>query len=104
MQEFKVILETLENASHIKKIILFNKDGEIEGTIENIPGSLGSIKLYNHLFLKFGGLSIDAALEGVELYSEYIEEAKNYPGKHPNIDRLFNIINKEEALKITVIK
>jgi len=104
MQKFKDILETFEDASHVKKIILSNKDGEIVGTIKNIPGSFGSIKLYHHLCLRFGELSIDAALRGVELYSEHSEEAKNYPGKHPSIDRLFYIIEKKETLKITIIK
>ena len=104
MHKFKDTLETFEDASHVKKIILTNKVGEIVGTIENIPGSLGSIKLYHHLSLIFDELSIDAALKGIELYSEYSKEAKNYPGKHPNIDRLFDIIENEETVKIKIIK
>ena len=41
MQQFKEILETFEDVSHVKKIILSNKDGKIVSTIENIPGSTG---------------------------------------------------------------
>ena len=67
MQKFKDMLETLEDASHVKKIIMSNEKNEVVGTIENKPGSLGSIKLYNHLFLTFGELNIDAALEGSRL-------------------------------------
>ena len=104
MHKFKDILEKFEDASHVKKIILSNKDGGIVGAIENISGSLGSIKLYQHFYLTFGELSIDAALKGIELYSEYSKEAKNYPGKHPNIDRLFDIIENEETVKIKIIK
>ena len=104
MQKFKDTLEKFEDASHVKKIILSNKSGEIVGSINNIPGSLGSIKLYQHLYLNFGELSIDAALKGIELYSEHSKEAKNYPGKHPNIDRLLDIIENEKNLKIKIIK
>ena len=104
MQKFKDMLETLEDASHVKKIIMSNQKNEVVGTIENKPGSLGSIKLYNHLFLTFGELNIDAALEGLDLYSEHTEDAQNSPGKHPNVDRLLDIIETEEALKIQIIK
>ena len=104
MQQFKEILETFEDVSHVKKIILTNKYGKIVSTIENIPGSSGSIKLYHHLYLKFGELTIDAALKGIELYSEHSKEAKDYPGKHPNIDRLLDIIKNEKVLKIKIIK
>ena len=104
MQKFKDALEKFEDASHVKRIILSNKDGKIVGAIENIPGSLGSIKLYQHLCLTFGELSIDAALKGIELYSEHSKEARNYPGKHPNIDRLLDIIENKKALKIKIIK
>ena len=104
MQRFKEILETFEDVSHVKEIVLSNKDGKIISTIKSIPGSLGSIKLYHHLYLTFGELSIDAALKGIELYSEHSKEAKNYPGKHPNIDRLLDIIENEKNLKIKIIK
>ena len=49
MQKFKDILETLEDASHIKKIEFYDKDKTLVGQIENKPGSLGSIKVYHHL-------------------------------------------------------
>jgi hypothetical protein len=49
-------------------------------------------------------LTIDAALKGIELYSEHSKEAKDYPGKHPNIDRLLDIIKNEKVLKIKIIK
>ena len=103
MQNFKDILETLEDASHIKEIILSNKN-ETVGIIEKKPGSLGSIRIYNHLWLTYGELNIGAALKGIELYSEYSDEAESCPGQHPNIDRLFDVIENKETLKIKVIK
>ena len=68
MQKFKDILETLEDASHIKKIEFYDKDKTLVGQIENKPGSLGSIKVYHHLWRVFGQLNLDAAIEGMDLY------------------------------------
>ena len=33
-----------------------------------------------------------AAEEGLRLYAEHSADARAHPGKHPNIDRLFDII------------
>ena len=41
MQKFKDMLETLEDASDVKKIIITSVSGEEVGVIENKPGSLG---------------------------------------------------------------
>ena len=103
MQNFKDMLGTLEDASHIEGIVLSSKDGAIS-SIKKKPGTHGSIKIYHHLWLAYGELSVDAALEGIDLYCEYSEEAQDHPGKHPNIDRLFDIIENQETLKIKISK
>ena len=54
MKNFKASLATFADVSHIKEIKLFNNYGHEAGYILNQPGSQGSIKLYNHLFLEFG--------------------------------------------------
>ena len=51
MKNFNDILATFANINNIKEIKLFDADGYEAGNILNIPGSQGSIKLYNHLFL-----------------------------------------------------
>ena len=103
MKDFKSILATFAKVSHIKKIKLFDSHGHECGHILNEPGARGSIKLYNHLFLIFGELNMDAAIEGLKLYCEHVEDAKNNPGKHPNIDRLLDIIKTKEVFKIEII-
>ena len=62
------------------------------------------IKIYHHLWLTYGELNIDAALEGIELYSEHSAEAENHPGQHPNIDRLFDVVENKQTLKMKIIK
>lgn len=103
MQKFSDILLTLDDASDIKRIELYYENGEPAGIIENKPGTQGSIKVYNHLFKMFGGITLDAAVEGLALYAEHTEDAENCPGKHPNVDRLINVLEEEEPLTVKVI-
>ena len=102
MKNFHDILKSLPNIDHVREIKLLDKNGYVSGSIMNKPGSQGSIKLYNHLFLVFGELNTNAAIEGLDLYCEHVEDAKHNPGKHPNIDRLLGIIKTKEKLKIII--
>lgn len=103
MQKFSDILLTLENADHVQRIELYHQDGKPAGVIENKPGSQGSVKVYNHLYKMFGEISMDAAVEGLALYCEHTEDAENCPGKHPNVDRLLNVLEDEQPLQIKII-
>jgi hypothetical protein len=103
MKRFNDILVKLPNIQNIKEIKLFNTDGYESGHILNKPGAQGSIKLYNHLFLIFGELNTNAAIEGLDLYCEHVIDAKTNPGKHPNIDRLLDIIKTKKTLRIEII-
>ena len=102
MQKFSDVLLTLDDASHVKRIELFNPDGSAAGVIDNKPGSQGSIKVYYHLYRMYGEISLDAAVEGLSLYAEHTPDAENCPGKHPNVDRLFNILEDEQPLSVKV--
>lgn len=102
MNKFSDILATLENADHVQCITLINQDGSPVGVIENKPGSQGSIKVYHHLYKKFGSLNADAAKHGLALYAEHTRDAQANPGKHPNIDRLFAVIAANAALSVEI--
>jgi hypothetical protein len=104
MQKFSDVLLTLDDASHVARIELFHKDGSTAGVIENKPGSQGSVKVYNHLARMYGEISMDAAVEGLSLYCEHTDDAENCPGKHPNIDRLLNILEDEQPLAVKVVE
>jgi hypothetical protein len=104
MQKFSDVLLTLDDASHVARIELFHKDGSTAGVIENKPGSQGSVKVYNHLARMYGEISMDAAVEGLSLYCEHTDDAENCPGKHPNIDRLLNILEDEHPLAVKVVE
>ena len=103
MQKFSDVLLTLDNTDHVQSIELFHEDGSSAGVIENKPGSQGSVKLFHHLYKMFGSISLDAAVEGLSLYAEHTEDAENCPGKHPNVDKLIDVLENEAPLAVKVI-
>jgi hypothetical protein len=104
MKKFSDILPTLEAIDHVARIELFDDDGDPAGVIENRPGSQGSVRVYHHLWKKCGSISCDAARQGLKLYAEHTEDAEHYPGKHPNIDRLFNILEDTKPLSVKIVE
>jgi hypothetical protein len=50
----------------------------------------------------YGEISLDAAVEGLSLFAEHTGDAENCPGKHPNIDRLLNLLEDEQPLSVKV--
>ena len=103
MQKFSDVLLTLDNTDHVKRIELYHEDGSAAGVIENKPGSQGSVKVFHHLYKMYGGITLDAAVEGLSLYAEHTEDAENCPGKHPNVDRLIGVLENEEPLTVKVV-
>ncbi len=103
MLKFSDVLLTLDSVDDIKRIELFFENGKPAGIIENKPGSQGSLKVFNHLHKMFGAITLDAAVEGLALFAEHTEDAENCPGKHPNVDRLLNVLENEEPLNVTII-
>lgn len=98
---FKEILETLPTIDHLTGLNVMD-DETIIHNIPAIPGKLGSLRLYNALAEKFNGkLNRTSAQQGVEWFAEHVEDAKSNPGKHPNIDLLFKVI--DENLNLTLI-
>ena len=103
MKTFAENISTFENVDPLQLIELTDADGHIAGILENKPGSQGSLKLYHHLWKKWGCINADAAKEGLALYAEHTEDAKNHPGKHPNIDRLQSVIEHNASLSVQII-
>lgn len=103
MKTFSETLAELEASDHLQSIELLDQDGHVVGQIENKPGSQGSVKVYQHLLQKFGRLDAVAAQYGLELYAEHTADAEANPGKHPNIDRLLDIIANNATLQIRAI-
>lgn len=92
MAQFAENLKKLPGISHLAAINLLDGEGQVLVSIENKPGSQGSLAVYNHLAQTYGAITQDAARKGIELFAEHAEDARAHPGKHPNIDRLLALL------------
>ncbi len=84
-------LKQLPRISHLAAILLLDDQANVAARIENKPGQAGSVAVYNHLGHIYGAITVEAANKGLELYAEHTGDARQNPGKHPNIDRLLAI-------------
>ena len=101
---FKDILETLPSIEHLTGLDVLNDETVIHH-IPAAPGKLGSLRLYNALAEKFNGkLDRTSAQQGIEWFAEYVEDAKQNPGKHPNIDLLFKVVAEELNYSLIPLK
>lgn len=86
---FADTLKTLPPVSHLAALQLQDAQGQVLATIENKPGQAGSLAVYHALAQRHGGaITPAAAAEGLALYCEHTADARAFPDKHPNIDRL----------------
>lgn len=85
-------LKTLPSIEHLQRLELYGARYEPEAVIENKPGQQGALAVYYKVCVDFGGLGPEAARRALALFAEHVEDAKTHPGRHPNIDRLFLII------------
>ena len=98
-------LQQLPSVDHVAELQLCNAQGQLVATIVNQPGKAGSVRLYHALAAKHGGqVTVAAAHEGLQLFAEHTEAARQHPGSHPNIDRLFQIIDSGQALQVQVVQ
>ena len=62
-------------------------------------------RLYNALAEKFNGkLDRTSAQQGIEWFAEHVEDAKQNPGKHPNIDLLFKVVAEDVVYSLVPLK
>lgn len=101
---FKDNLQNLPSIEAIERVELLDAAGQVVATVENQPGKQGSLAVYQYLHETFGELNAEAAAHGLEVFAEHTEDARNRPGAHPNIDRLFSIVDGGPALAMRLIK
>jgi len=100
MPSFSENLQQLAPVDGLQRLSLLGADGQTLAVIENAPGTQGSFRVYHHVAQKWGGIGIDAAQEALTLFAEHTDDARLHSGKHPNIDRLFDIIARNLRLKV----
>lgn len=97
---FADTLKQLPKVSHLSALHLLDADGQRIASIENKPGQAGALAVYNHLGQIYGAITREAARKGLELFGEHTEEARAHPGKHPNIDRLLQLMDSPQTLRV----
>ena len=85
-------LKQLPSIGQLSALELYNANGELVATIENKPGKAGSLTVYAALAAQHGSINAAAAEQGLALFAEHTEDARAHPGKHPNIDRLLEVL------------
>lgn len=99
---FKENLQALPSVEGVARITLLNTEGVEVASIENEPGKQGSLAVYQYLHQAFGAVNVAAAEHALSVFGEHTEDARNRPGAHPNIDRLFEVIETGAALQIII--
>ncbi|MCH8619169.1 DUF2322 family protein [Undibacterium sp. TS12] len=89
--QFSEILSTMPAIDHLAAIQLFD-GATLVAQIDNKPGSAGTVRVYHALLQEFAEINTAAAAKGLQLYAEHTTDARAFPGKHPNIDRLLVLL------------
>lgn len=101
---FKENVQPLPPTDDLVRIDLVDQTGILVASIENTPGKQGSLVVYRYLQQSFDILDTKAAAHGLDVFAEHTADAKNRPGAHPNIDRLFEIVDGGAPLEIKLIE
>ncbi len=103
MNTFADTLRLLPPVHHLAELQLIDATGAVAATIENKPGKAGSLAVYHALAARHGRIDVAAAREGLHLFAEHTEAARQHPGSHPNIDRLFEVITTGQGFDVRLI-
>lgn len=96
-------LRQLPSIAHISALRLIDSAGVEAAVIENKPGKAGSLAVYHALAAKHGSITAEAAREGLDLFAEHTDDARQHPGKHPNIDRLLEVIATGQGYQVELV-
>lgn len=100
---FRDNLQKLPAVDDVQCINLVDEAGSVVASIENQPGKLGSLAVYQYLKQVFGLLDAKAAEHGLAVFAEHRADASSRPGAHPNVDRLLAIAAGAAPLHIDIV-
>ena len=95
MNRFEENLKILPTADKTVLLRLYNQRNELVSIIPNIPGRQGSVRVFKHIADKKGLIDFEAAKEGLRIFEEKIEDARNNPGKHQKLELLLGMKSRE---------
>ena len=99
MKTFAENIKSIPSSTKTVLIRLFDDKGNLLSVIPNIPGSQGSVQVFQHIADKNGRINFEAAKEGLRLFGEHVDDAMKNPGKHQKLELLFGL-QKSESCRI----
>lgn len=100
---FNAHLDSLPTIEHLSGLNVL--DGQT--LIHHIPaqaGKRGSLRVYYALAQQFNGkLDRTSAQKGLQLFAEHTADAEQHPGRHPNIDFLFRVVNENLSYRLEAV-
>lgn len=97
-------LKQLPSIAQLAALELIDAAGAVAASIENKSGKAGSLAVYHALAAKHGAINVAAAREGLEIFAEHTVDARANPGKHPNIDRLLEVIASGQGYTVKLVE
>ncbi|MGV6987873.1 DUF2322 family protein [Testudinibacter sp. P80/BLE/0925] len=102
---FQDYLATMPRVENLSGLNVLNAAGDVIHHIPAIAGKLGSLRLYNALAEHFAQqLHPQAARQGLIWFAEHVADAERNPGKHPNIDLLFRVLQTQQTLQLQPLR
>lgn len=95
-------LKHLPPIDHLAQLEILDAQGQLLASIPNQPGKAGSLAVYHALWQRHGQLDAQAAQEGLELFAEHTDKARQARGDHPNIDRLLDLVGTTTVWQVRV--
>lgn len=94
----------LPSIDHIECLELYGTDEEPDQVVRHTPGNERVLAVYYKLALDCGGVTPQAAEQGLQLLGPLAEEAAAHPGAHPDIDLLREIARDGRYLASRIVK
>ena len=91
MSVFQENLKNLTPVDHLVLIRIFDHHEQLLSVIPNLPGMQGALRVIHHIATEQGEIAFEQAKEGIRLFGEHGEEARQYPEKHPNLAILLHV-------------
>ncbi|MCP2040401.1 hypothetical protein L1281_000984 [Neisseria sp. HSC-16F19] len=98
---FSDYLATFPSVDHLQGLDVLDAEGAVIHHIPAVAGKLGSLRLYNALAERFGGvLDAAAAEQGLQWFAEHVADARTNPGRHPNVDLLLAVAAEKRQYRL----
>ncbi|MBF0350806.1 MAG: DUF2322 family protein [SAR324 cluster bacterium] len=91
MAIFEENLKKLPEIDQIVIIRVYDQNDQLVSIIPNLKGFQGALKIFNHIVNAQGQIGLEEAKEGIRLFGEHVDAARQNPEKHPNLNLLLTL-------------